>query len=79
MGLLRGSYRAIELLSIHTHPTATTSSGVRLFYTVYKQLEGKKTEVEEFLGRTEAEEILNKVFAIFKEKYKDEFNFVDED
>ena len=25
------------------------------------------------------EEILNKVFAIFKEKYKDEFNFVDED
>ena len=27
----------------------------------------------------EDEEILNKVFAIFKEKYKDEFNFVDED
>ena len=25
------------------------------------------------------EEILNKVFQIFKEKYKDEFNFVDED
>lgn len=35
-------------------------------------------EEESYVG-VESEEILNKVFAIFKEKYKDEFNFVDED
>ena len=33
---------------------------------------------ESYVG-VEDEEILNKVFEIFKEKYKDEFNFVDED
>jgi len=33
---------------------------------------------ESYVG-VENEEILNRVFAIFKEKYKDEFNFVDED
>lgn len=36
------------------------------------------SEQESYVG-VEDEEILNKVFAIFKEKYKDEFNFVDED
>lgn len=36
------------------------------------------TDEESYVG-VEDEEILNKVFAIFKEKYKDEFNFVDED
>ena len=36
------------------------------------------SEEESYVG-VENEEILNKVFAIFKEKYKDEFNFVDED
>ena len=36
------------------------------------------SEEESYVG-VEDEEILNKVFAIFKEKYKDEFNFVDED
>jgi len=35
-------------------------------------------EEESYVG-VEDEEILNKVFEIFKEKYKDEFNFVDED
>ena len=35
-------------------------------------------EEESYVG-VENEEILNRVFAIFKEKYKDEFNFVDED
>ena len=35
-------------------------------------------EEESYVG-VEDEEILNKVFSIFKEKYKDEFNFVDED
>ena len=36
------------------------------------------SEEESYVG-VEDEEVLNKVFAIFKEKYKDEFNFVDED
>ena len=34
------------------------------------------SEEESYVG-VEDEEILNKVFEIFKEKYKDEFNFVD--
>ena len=38
----------------------------------------ENSEEESYVG-VEDEEILNKVFAIFKEKYKDEFNFVDED
>ena len=38
----------------------------------------EESEEESYVG-VENEEILNKVFAIFKEKYKDEFNFVDED
>ena len=38
----------------------------------------ENSETESYVG-VEDEEILNKVFAIFKEKYKDEFNFVDED
>ena len=36
------------------------------------------TDEESYVG-VEDEEILNKVFSVFKEKYKDEFNFVDED
>ena len=36
------------------------------------------SEEESYVG-VEDEEILNKIFKIFKEKYKDEFNFVDED
>ena len=38
----------------------------------------EETEEESYVG-VEDEEILNEVFSIFKEKYKDEFNFVDED
>lgn len=38
----------------------------------------EESDEESYVG-VEDEEILNKVFAIFKEKYKDEFNFVDED
>ena len=34
---------------------------------------------EESYVSVEDEEILNKVFEIFKEKFKDDFNFVDED
>ena len=36
------------------------------------------SEEESYVG-VEDEEILTKVFEMFKEKYKDEFNFVDED
>ena len=36
------------------------------------------SDEESYVG-VENEEILNKVFQIFKEKYKDEFNFVVED
>ena len=42
------------------------------------EVQMKECEEESYVG-VEDEEILNKVFAIFKEKYKDEFNFVDED
>ena len=35
------------------------------------------SEEESYVG-VEDEEILNQVFEIFKDKYKDEFNFVDE-
>ena len=47
---------------------------------VILQLEDTEEDSEEesYIG-VEDEEILNKVFEIFKEKYKDEFNFVDED
>lgn len=38
----------------------------------------EESEGESYVG-VEDEEILNQVFSIFKEKYKDEFNFVDED
>ena len=38
----------------------------------------EEADEESYVG-VEDEEILNKVFSIFKEKYKDEFNFVDED
>lgn len=34
---------------------------------------------EETYGSVEDEETLNKIFEIFKEKFKDEFNFVDEE
>ena len=34
---------------------------------------------EETYGSVEDETILNKIFEIFKEKFKDEFNFVDEE
>lgn len=36
------------------------------------------TEEESYVS-IEDEEVLNKVFEIFKEKFKDEFNFTDED
>ena len=46
---------------------------------VILKVEQTESEDEESYIGVEDEEILNKVFEIFKEKYKDEFNFVDED
>ena len=48
---------------------AHISTEIKHFFEVYKQLEGKQTEVEEFLGRTEAEEIIAKAMANYKEKF----------
>lgn len=45
------------------------SSEIKHFFEVYKQLEGKTTEVEEFLGRKEAEEIIQKSIESYKEKF----------
>ena len=45
------------------------SSEIKHFFEVYKQLEGKKTEVEEFLGRTEAEKIIEKSIKNYKIKF----------
>ena len=42
------------------------------------KLEDTDSEDEESYVSVEDEEVLNKVFQIFKEKFKDEFNFVDE-
>ena len=44
---------------------------------VILQLEDTESEDEESYVGVEDEEILNKVFEIFKEKFKDEFNFVE--
>ncbi len=42
------------------------------------KLEDTDSEEEESYVSVDDEEILNKVFEIFKEKFKDEFNFVEE-
>lgn len=48
---------------------AHISTEIKHFFEVYKQLEGKQTEVEEFLGRTDAEKIIEKAMASYKEKF----------
>ena len=52
-----------------TELPAHISTEIKHFFEVYKQLEGKQTEVEEFLGRTEAEKIIEKAMANYKEKF----------
>ncbi len=42
------------------------------------KLEDTESEDEESYVSVDDEEVLNNVFEIFKEKFKDEFNFVDE-
>ena len=44
---------------------------------VILKLEDTESENEESYVSVEDEEVLNKVFEIFKEKFEDEFNFVD--
>ncbi len=46
---------------------------------VILKLEETDSETEESYVSVDDEEILNKVFQIFKEKFKDEFNFEDEE
>ena len=46
---------------------------------VILKVEDTENEEEESYVSVDDEEILNEVFEIFKEKFKDEFNFVDED
>ena len=46
---------------------------------VILKVEDTENEEEESYVSVEDEEILNTVFAIFKEKFKDEFNFIDEE
>ena len=45
---------------------------------VILQVEDIDTDEESYTS-VEDEETLNKIFEIFKEKFKDEFNFIDED
>ena len=56
-------YNDISELPIHV------SEEIRHFFEVYKQLEDKQTEVEEFVGRTKAEEIIEKAIISYKEKF----------
>ena len=44
---------------------------------VILKLEDTESEDEESYFSVDDEEVLNKVFEIFKEKFKDDFNFVD--
>ena len=46
---------------------------------VILKVEDTESEEEESYVSVEDEEILNKVFEMFKEKFKDEFNFIDEE
>ena len=45
---------------------------------VILKVEDTESEEEESYVSVDDEETLNKVFEIFKEKFKDEFNFIDE-
>jgi len=46
---------------------------------VILKVEDTDSEEEESYVSIEDDELLNKIFEIFKEKFKDEFNFIDED
>ena len=46
---------------------------------ILKVEDSEENEEEETYVSVEDEEVLNKVFEMFKDKFKDEFNFTDED
>lgn len=46
---------------------------------VILKVEDTESEEEESYVSVEDEEVLNRVFVMFKEKFKDEFNFIDEE
>ena len=46
---------------------------------VILKVEDTESEEEESYVSVDDQEILNKLFEIFKEKFKDEFNFIDEE
>ena len=46
---------------------------------VILKVEDTDSEDEESYVSVDDQEVLNKVFEMFKEKFKDEFNFIDED
>lgn len=46
---------------------------------VILKVEASESDEEESYVSVDDEEVLNKVFEMFKEKFKDEFNFIDED
>ena len=46
---------------------------------VILKVEDTESEEEESYISVDDEEVLNKVFEMFKEKFKDEFNFIDEE
>lgn len=45
------------------------SAQIMHFFEVYKQLENKQTSVEKILGRTEAEEIIEKCIKMYEERF----------
>ncbi len=57
----------------------TDESGDEPGEVVILQVEDTDSEEEESYISVENEEVLNKVFEIFKEKFKDEFDFIDEE
>ncbi len=46
---------------------------------VILKVEDTESEEEESYVSVDDEEVLNRVFEIFKEKFKDEFNFIDDE
>ena len=46
---------------------------------VILKVEDTESEEEESYVSVDDEEVLNKVFEVFKEKFKDEFDFIDEE
>lgn len=47
-----------------------TSAEIKHFFEVYKQLEGKTTTIEQILGRTEAEKIIEECMERYNQKFE---------